>query len=111
LRARLRGFKGFQWVLAHCGFLGNERANEEARKATGLGPDDGTQSGLISFEVVKGLIQSQVKDGPLSHALTSQMYGDGPFRRLQGASRREEVLLAQLRDGHSLLLGETWKRV
>jgi hypothetical protein len=39
------------------------------------------------------------------------VYGDGPFRPLQGASRREEVLLAQLRGGRSLLLGETWKWV
>jgi hypothetical protein len=61
--------------------------------------------------VVKGLIRSQVKDGPPNHAHTLQVYGDGPFRPLQGASRREEVLLAQLRGGRSLLLGETRKRV
>jgi ribonuclease HI len=44
LRARLRGLKGcvcFQWVPAHCGLLGNKRADEEARKAADLGPDDG----------------------------------------------------------------------
>jgi hypothetical protein len=39
------------------------------------------------------------------------MYGDGPFRRLRGALTRKEVLLAQLRGGRSLLLGETGKRV
>jgi ribonuclease HI len=65
LRARLRGLKGcvcFQWVPAHCGLLGNERADEDARKAADLGPADGAQRGRISFEVVKGLIRSQVKD-------------------------------------------------
>jgi hypothetical protein len=41
----------------------------------------------------------------------SQVYSDGPFKHLQGASRREEVLLAQLRGGRSLLLGENRKRV
>ena len=62
--------------------------------------------------MVKRLIRSQVKDGPKpNHARTLQVYGDGPFRPLQGASRREEVLLAQLRGGRSLLLGETRKRV
>jgi hypothetical protein len=61
--------------------------------------------------MVKGLIWSQVKDGPPNHAHTLQVYGDGPFRPLQGASRREEVLLAQLRGGRSLLLRETQKRV
>jgi ribonuclease HI len=114
LRARLRGLGGrvcFQWVPPHCGLLGNERADEEARKTTDLGPDDGAQRGRISFEVVKCLIRSQVKDGPSNHARTLRVYGDTPFRPLQGASRREKVLLAQLRGGCSLLLGETRKRV
>jgi hypothetical protein len=61
--------------------------------------------------VVKSLIWSQVKDGLPNHARTLQVYGDSPFRHLQGASRREEVLLAQLRCSRSLLLGETRKRV
>jgi hypothetical protein len=61
--------------------------------------------------VVKRLIWSQVKDAPPNHAHTLRVYGDGPFRPLQGASRREEVWLAQLRGGCSLLLGETRKKV
>jgi hypothetical protein len=61
--------------------------------------------------VVKRLIRSQVKDGPPSHARTLRVYGDGPFRPFQGASRREEVLLAKFRGGRSLLLGETRKMV
>jgi hypothetical protein len=92
-------------------FSGKERADEEARKAAGLGPDGGAQRGRISFEVVKGLIWSQVKDGPPSHARSVRVYGDGPFRCLQGALRRKEVLLAQLRGGRSLLLGEPRKRI
>jgi hypothetical protein len=114
LRARLRGLGGrvcFQWVPAHYSLLKNERADEEARKAADLSPDDGAQRGRISFEVVKRLIRSQVKDGPLNHARTLRVYGDGPFRPLQGALKREEVLLAQLRGGCSLLLGKTRKRV
>jgi ribonuclease HI len=61
LRARLKGLGGrvcFQWVPAHCGLLGNERADEEARKAANLGPHDGAQRGRIFFEVVKRLIRS-----------------------------------------------------
>jgi hypothetical protein len=114
LQARLRGLKSsicFQWVLGHCGLLGNKRADEEARKAADLSPADVVQRGRISFEVVKGLIRSQVKNGPPNNAHTLWVYDDGPFRPLQGASTREEVLLAQLRDGRSLLLGETRKRV
>jgi ribonuclease HI len=50
LRACLRGPKGrvyFQWVPVHCGLLGNELADEEARKAADLGPADGAQRGRI----------------------------------------------------------------
>jgi hypothetical protein len=97
LQACLRGLKGcvcFQWVPTHWGLLGNERADEEARKAAYLSPADGAQRGRISFEVVKGLIWSQVKDKPPNHAHTLQVYSDGPFRHLQGVSRRKEVLLA-----------------
>jgi hypothetical protein len=82
LRACLKGLKGcvcFQWFLAHCGLFGNEKVDEEARKAADLGLDDGAQRGRISFEVVKGLIRSQVKDGLSS---TSRVYGDCPFRCL-----------------------------
>jgi ribonuclease HI len=60
LRALLRSLRGrvcFQWVPAHCGLLGNERADEEARKAADLSPEDGAQRGRIFFEVVKGLIR------------------------------------------------------
>jgi ribonuclease HI len=85
LRARLRDLGGrvcFQWVPAHCGLLGNERADEQTRKAADLGPDDGAQRGRISFEVVKRLIWSQVKDGPPNLTRTLRVYGDGPFRPL-----------------------------
>jgi hypothetical protein len=81
LRARLRGLGGrvcFQWVPAHCGLLGNERADEGTRKAADLGPEDSAQRGRISFEVVKRLIQSQVKDEPPNHARTFRMYDVGP---------------------------------
>jgi hypothetical protein len=97
--------------MPYCGLHGNDRADEEARKAAGLGPDDGAQRERISFEMVKGLFQSQVKDGSPSHVHTSRVYGDGPFMCLQGASRREEVLFAQIRGGRFLLLRETQKRV
>jgi hypothetical protein len=71
--------------MAHCGLLENERM-VEVRKAAGLGPDDGAQSGRLSFEVVKGLIRSQIKDGPPSHVRTSGftvMALSGTFRALR----------------------------
>jgi hypothetical protein len=47
----------------------------EGGKAAGLGPDEVVQKGRISFEVVKGLIRSQVKDGPPRHVCTLRVYG------------------------------------
>jgi hypothetical protein len=73
------------------------------RTAAGLDPDDGAQRGRISFEMFKGLIWSQVKDGPPRHARTSQVYGDGPFRRLKGASRREEGVICAGPDGEAVM--------
>jgi ribonuclease HI len=61
LQARLRGLKGcvcLQWIPAHCSLLGNEKADEGARKVANLGSDIVSERGRISFEVVKGLIQS-----------------------------------------------------
>jgi hypothetical protein len=61
LRAYLRDLGNhvcLQWVPAHCSLLGNERVDEEARKAANFGPADGAQRGRISFEVVKHLICS-----------------------------------------------------
>jgi hypothetical protein len=52
----------------------DEKAEEEAKKAAGLGPDDSAQKERISFEVVKGLIWKQVKDKPPSHVHTSLVY-------------------------------------
>jgi hypothetical protein len=43
--------------------------------------------------------------------LRCTLYSDGSLRRFHGASRREEVFLAQLRGTRYLLLRETQKRV
>jgi hypothetical protein len=83
---------------------------EETKKAAGLGPDDGAQSGRIYFEVVKGLIWRQVKDGSPNHMRTAKVYNDG-FRCLQGLSRRKEVLFVQLRGGFFLVTGVNPEKV
>jgi ribonuclease HI len=56
LRARLRGLKGrvcFQWVSVHCSLLRNKKADEEARKAADLGPDDGAQRGGYPLRLLR----------------------------------------------------------
>jgi hypothetical protein len=114
LRARLRGLSSricFQWVPAHCGLLGNESADEEAKKAANLGPADGAQRGRISFEVVKRLIRSQVKDGPPNHARTLWVYGDGPSGPFRVLQEGRKSCLPNLGVVAPYYLGESRKRV
>jgi ribonuclease HI len=84
LRACLRGLGGcvcFQWVPAHCGLLGNERADEEARKAADLSVDYGAQRGRISFDSqVKSTVDRLTMPAPSGYTV---IVLSGPFRVLQ----------------------------
>ena len=101
-----------QWVPAHCGLSGNERADEEANVAWrsdvgGVGVDD---CGL-SFESVKALVRRLVCDPPPEHPRVAAVYcppsvNRGRLSLLSSPSltRAEAVLLAQLRSGHCMRL-------
>ena len=114
LREKLRSLSCkvfFQWVPGHCGLPGNERADQVAREVAGQGRSGVVpQDAPVTFRAAKLSIKRGVVDGPTQHERLRQVY-QGPVKHPQGLSRKEEVLLARLRSGHSLLLASYRDRV
>ena len=114
LREKLRSLRcsvAFQWVPGHVGLPGNERANQVAREVARQGRDGVLpQAAGVTFRSAKLSIKRGVVDGPTQHDRLRQVY-QGPVQHPQGLSRKEEVLLARLRSGHSLHLASYRDRV
>ena len=64
----------------------------------------------VTFEAAKLCIKRGVADEATRHPRLSQVY-QGPVKTPEGLSRKEEVLLARLRSGHSLILASYQDRV
>ena len=101
----------FQWVPGHSGLPGNERADRLAREGVERGRGAvAAQTAAVTFGAAKLSIKRGVVDGPTQHPRLRQVY-EGSVRHPQGFSREEEVVLARLRSGHSLLLASYRDRV
>ena len=109
---RVSGSVVFQWVPGHSGFLGNERADQEARLAA-TAPAAGDSEALprvpVSYSAAWSRIRQKIQDPPFEHERTRLVYSE-PLKPVE-LPRREEVALARLRSGHSLLLAEYRHRV
>jgi ribonuclease HI len=84
-----------QWVPGHVGLEGNEWADREANKAR----EEEQGTAAIWFDSVKSLIRRKVEYKPEWDERIKKVYGK-KIRREEDISRRESVVLAQLRSGH-----------
>ena len=101
----------FQWVPGHCGLRGNKKADQVAKAAAWAGRGEvQSQTAPITFRAAKLSILRGVRDPDPQHERVRQVY-QGPLRRPQGLSRKEEVLLARLRSGHSHILASYRNKV
>ena len=87
-----------QWVPGHCGLIGNERADLEARTASTGRKKVKEEGRSVPLCTAKARIRRLIVDPPVSHARTKLVYQGTKGKAV--LSRKEAVLLAQLRSGH-----------
>ena len=91
-----------QWVPGYMDIPKNELADKFANEATELGDD----AQPTSLKAAKAVIKRTLKDKPSSHARTAAVYANHSTAK-DGktlTNRRDAVMLARLRAGHSMQL-------
>ena len=88
-----------QWVPGHCELIGNEWADDAANSAWSSASTTSTSlAGRLTFEAAKAIVKREVVDVEITHSRTKAVYCEN--RSDEPLTRREAVLLAQLRSGH-----------
>ena len=109
----VHGSVSFQWIPGHCGLPGNDEADRHAKTAfAGLSAQDRLRVGpKESYTAAKAYIRRALTDPPPQHARTREVYGAGLPKSAHLPSRKENVVLAQLRSGHSRVLQAYMHRI
>ena len=87
-----------QWVPGHCGVAGNVRADEEAGRASTERSRTTEGERRVPLCTAKARIRRLIVDPPISHTRTNLVYQGVKGKAV--LTRKEAVLLAQLRSGH-----------
>ena len=90
----------FTWCPSHCGVIGNELADRQAKDGA-LKPQSEAAS---SYKSAKSVIRRMTRGEPPKHERTRRVYGDHgeKINRLaeRDLSRKDQTTLSRLRSGH-----------
>ena len=100
IRARLQTIVArtcVQWIPGHSDVVGNELADAAAKRATTLDEPPGP----VTFRSACAFIDSKIKDDPLPHPRSREIYAKFSRQKDQEAvkCRADEALLGQIRSG------------